>query len=512
MAAPRQTMSYPRLLYRFGQLGLILGVGLTGWGALGGWKNEYTDEEWLNNWYTVPRPGNLREKSVDLAHGTVGYDAAETAGLSRRQMAAAMASLYPVDYELRDLALLMKGLQKNKVPIRHDLHTLLRSQCHAFSFRDLRECSEQALDDWKAARLGMRTAAFPQGTMPKPSFSVEAEREKLMKEKAADHAANARANKGKGLVKKKEPKTIDPDDQIDFEAIADLQRRLVDCLAKYRWHRYVENSSIAQKASLWEPEDWLGFDQVSTPVRNGILARLSSRGAAIVYNAFTKEQLAPFQELVKYSDFKSTETPSGKLGPDINTVETSRGRLHLNAFQSPQVSEAMKSLIKPFLPIVHGFLYGQDVYLSDMQVLVNQPGSEDQRFHVNNCTKGITVIVPLVEVTEAGGPTEILPGSQMLLTRGLQRTIGPLMMTSYGDFFCELLGRLRPKYRPKLQVGDMFVFDSRTIHRGLSNLSSNGTPILVFRFDPIQYPSSGRQDVLTGTGTPPFPPSIPRKD
>ena len=44
-----------------------------------------------------------------------------------------------------------------------------------------------------------------------------------------------------------------------------------------------------------------------------------------------------------------------------------------------------------------------------------------------------------------------------------------------------------------LKKGEIFVFDSRTLHRGLGNVSSESRPVIIIRYDNIKHlpPGSG---------------------
>lgn len=52
---------------------------------------------------------------------------------------------------------------------------------------------------------------------------------------------------------------------------------------------------------------------------------------------------------------------------------------------------------------------------TQMQLLVSVANSESQFFHQDNARRGITVLLPLVDVSTELGPTELLPGTRLTL-------------------------------------------------------------------------------------------------
>ena len=93
------------------------------------------------------------------------------------------------------------------------------------------------------------------------------------------------------------------------------------------------------------------------------------------------------------------------------------------------------------------------------------PGSNDLPAHALNC------FAPLVNVSRRMGPTEFVPGSHKpgpvarALEAALQRGREP------ADVFS-----------PELSVGDVLVYDQRTVHRGVPNRTTTERPILYLLF------------------------------
>ena len=154
--------------------------------------------------------------------------------------------------------------------------------------------------------------------------------------------------------------------------------------------------------------------------------------------------------------------------------EVSKGRLHYNMLRTTFVeSKEMKELIaEHVLPIAVselGLTAGQ-MMMTEVQVVDSLPGSDLQIWHADNAYKGITVVIPLVDLTCQNGPTEIISGSHSLWNN----------MTGW------VLGKERGGLsivKPILSAGDGLVMDARLLHRGGANLSGSSRPILVIRFD-----------------------------
>merc|ERR1712216_194436 len=73
-----------------------------------------------------------------------------------------------------------------------------------------------------------------------------------------------------------------------------------------------------------------------------------------------------------------------------------------------------------------GAMMSGQVFQSEMQLLFSLPGSATQMWHSDNAHGGITVIIPLVDVTIALGPTQLMPGTQHLSRIGETSRRGPM--------------------------------------------------------------------------------------
>ena len=98
------------------------------------------------------------------------------------------------------------------------------------------------------------------------------------------------------------------------------------------------------------------------------------------------------------------------------------------------------------------------------------PRSASQAWHWDNRTRGITIIVPLVDFTKTNGATQLLVGSHdmtwpLLLQQGAQVAECP--------------------------AGGIAAFDSRTYHRGLGNETNEARPALILCYDRKVSPPPG---------------------
>lgn len=99
--------------------------------------------------------------------------------------------------------------------------------------------------------------------------------------------------------------------------------------------------------------------------------------------------------------------------------------------------------------------------------LMNEPGSSSQDWHRDGPDAGfIDCFVPLIDLQEAIGPTALRPGTHRT-TPGV------------GDDEDEPGGVARA-FAPLLRKGDLLLFDYRTLHRGLGNMSKATTRTLAY--------------------------------
>ena len=135
---------------------------------------------------------------------------------------------------------------------------------------------------------------------------------------------------------------------------------------------------------------------------------------------------------------------------------------------------------------------GGEVERTQLQLLVSDSGSADQFFHQDNARRGMTVLVPLVDVPLARGPTQLIPGTHGL-TLGEGGAAAPVAEAVAAASAVAVL----PAVAPELAVGDVLLCDARTLHRGLANRDDTARPVLVFRYDDPKHRPPGHTLVST---------------
>ena len=125
--------------------------------------------------------------------------------------------------------------------------------------------------------------------------------------------------------------------------------------------------------------------------------------------------------------------------------------------------------------------------LTQLQLLESDCGSTTQIWHADNINAGITILIPLVDVTEDNGPTELIPHSHTLFPS-----------FSIAKFFSLLLSD-GSSHKGVASAGDALVYDCRTIHRGLATPTSASAsrPVVIFRYDAWDTPPPGVSAVGT---------------
>lgn len=171
------------------------------------------------------------------------------------------------------------------------------------------------------------------------------------------------------------------------------------------------------------------------------------------------------------------------------------GRYHrLENHLAEEDIRVLEQIEQRILPLVHGFFEQEEnegsvddtatetsttttntimdgIYRSELQLMTAVPGSLNQSWHKDNRARGLSIIVPLVDFTPENGGTQLLLGSH--------NTNWPLFTKN---------GGARVIHAP---AGSIVAYDSRTIHRGLGNETSEGRPALIFCYDRVESPPPG---------------------
>ena len=153
--------------------------------------------------------------------------------------------------------------------------------------------------------------------------------------------------------------------------------------------------------------------------------------------------------------------------------EVSSGRVHYDMLENHQVLQntSIQSMISDAKEVAEKYIFPEKkVKLTTLQIVNSAPGSDHQIWHSDNKTQGITLVIPLVDINEKIGTTQLISRSHLLL--------------SSLPFHYRVIN-------PKLSRGSYLWMDCRVLHRGLANQLAIERPILVIRFDQEDCPPPG---------------------
>jgi len=123
--------------------------------------------------------------------------------------------------------------------------------------------------------------------------------------------------------------------------------------------------------------------------------------------------------------------------------------------------------------------------VSQLQLIDSRPGCQGQIFHVDNTCKGLTVMIPLCDMGPKNGPTVLLAQSHQMFP---DFSLGRLRRFIFEDSSSSGSSKV---IVAECKAGDALIYDSRTIHRGSSNLSDQSRPVLIVRVDYLESPPPG---------------------
>lgn len=230
----------------------------------------------------------------------------------------------------------------------------------------------------------------------------------------------------------------------------------------------------------------LSFHHVEA-LRERLQVRISALDKA---RASTRGGFAPVREY----DVGLLQMDDPELEPVISTV----GRRHLY-LRGRALEEAVKDAQAGLMPLVWeyamqageacGIPPSQNLYISEVQLLVTDPCAVDQFWHIDNTAPGITVLIPLTPVSEEIGPTHFIPSSHLLF--GEVPGAGRGSFRRFSEFMSSILSMDREAVSP-MNAGDALIYDSRLLHYGGANRLYDRTRIaLVFRYDFERPPGVG---------------------
>ena len=173
------------------------------------------------------------------------------------------------------------------------------------------------------------------------------------------------------------------------------------------------------------------------------IASLAASGFALIGpHALAPHIVAACRASPSFADAHSSATLAARFR------QSSAGRHHRTAFDAPSL-RAFEALEASWLPLVHAFFAAEGVdndvgsstggialvgarpfYRSELQLLQAQPLALAQFFHQDNARRGLTIVVPLVDIIHELGPTELLSGSHRM-TRAASTAVADA-----GSFVC----------------------------------------------------------------------------
>ncbi|EFL89253.1 phytanoyl-CoA dioxygenase family protein [Ahrensia sp. R2A130] len=186
-------------------------------------------------------------------------------------------------------------------------------------------------------------------------------------------------------------------------------------------------------------------------------------GTLIMENAFSTAHIERMREayLSQYGSYLSSANHDDTLRVGDKRFMVT---LAMNApFDEPDFFAA-----KPIMPVVKRLL-SDDAILGSYTCVTSLPGSKDQRMHKDHSALfpeagemalppfAMTMIVPLVDLTEETGTTRLVPESHRISSSA---------------------SKSMPHVDPHLTIGSAFLMDFRLSHRGLANRSLHPRPIV----------------------------------
>jgi len=240
-------------------------------------------------------------------------------------------------------------------------------------------------------------------------------------------------------------------------------------------------------------------------------------GMCVINQGLTTEQV---KEINARLHLNGTSAPLDKiLEQDANVASgrPTRGRMHCilrgTSFQDglveyqrlwmPIIYSALPTTLatpdSPDTPHRHGASNSVDrLFVSEIQLVVADPLAAQQSWHMDNSKPGLTVVVPLVDFKygkDGNGSMEVQPGTHLLRPNSVtSRRVTWLerVKNTFNAFHVA-----NGVFALSMNVGDICIYDSRLLHRGLENESWASTPMLVFRYDYERTPPP-QQSILDG--------------
>jgi Phytanoyl-CoA dioxygenase (PhyH) len=187
------------------------------------------------------------------------------------------------------------------------------------------------------------------------------------------------------------------------------------------------------------------------------------------------------QLLARVRTMLGRELGLGKDAGYAELVQRSPGRYDMACEWGPPFSDAILVDHEGLMPAVRAILGGECRIILQGAV-ISLPNAPEQHWHIDgphlftdhphhlpaHCPN---VFIPLIDITEENGPTQICPWSHVLTkspTRTFKASADNLAAIHYTD----------PPVNLTAAAGSIFLLDYRLLHRGLANRSLRPRPIL----------------------------------
>ncbi|GAW81516.1 hypothetical protein, conserved [Plasmodium gonderi] len=144
--------------------------------------------------------------------------------------------------------------------------------------------------------------------------------------------------------------------------------------------------------------------------------------------------------------------------------------------------------LKDFKDISMKIEQNDKLFLSELQLVNNEPLSEIQSHHVDNGLSGISVILPLNKINDDSGNFEFFLGTHLFSSVKIKKK------KKIHNFkkFMEVYYKTGSSFIPDINPQDIIIYDSKILHRGLSNNLWVKNSSLIYRYDYKKYPPPGQ--------------------
>ncbi|SOV74286.1 conserved Plasmodium protein, unknown function, partial [Plasmodium sp. gorilla clade G3] len=228
---------------------------------------------------------------------------------------------------------------------------------------------------------------------------------------------------------------------------------------------------------------------------NEIHKSLSTYGIVVLKNMLPKENIKRLKKEL-FVEEKDINISSFLMNKDQNIfcIRPSRGRQYC-ILRNSTISDLFVNIQQYWMNIVYSYLSlgtyenifrqfdrktifnlnninnlditnekNDKIYLSELQLLNNEPLSDKQTYHVDNGYNGISIIVPLNKINEESGNFEFFTGTHLFSS--LQNKSLKDKIKTFKQFLKVYYITKGSSFIPDVKEQDLIIYDSRILHRG----------------------------------------------